>query len=68
MDAARTQQERGEGKLVTAAEVARVLGVCRETVWAWARRNAVPCYRVGWTMRFDLAEVRRALAARGCRR
>jgi excisionase family DNA binding protein len=51
-------------RLITAAELAQVLAVPVATVWRWGRRGQVPCVRLPGGrqfVRFDLAEVERAL-------
>lgn len=59
-----------EPRLITAAELAAVLGLPRRSVWDLARRGGLPgTYRVGHLFRFDLAEVlaglREPVGARG---
>jgi excisionase family DNA binding protein len=50
-------------RLITAAVIARALGVGRTSVYDAARRGELPHYRFGNTIRFDLDEV-----LRSCRR
>jgi len=40
-------------KLLTAAEVAGILKIAKDTVYKWARRNSLPCIRFGDCIRFD---------------
>ncbi len=51
------------GKLVTAKEAAAELSMPLDSLYAAARTGRVPCVRIGRSMRFDLAAVRRALQA-----
>ena len=48
-------------RLGRASDVARVLNVSRSTVYAWAESGILPTVRIGATIRFDLAAVRRAV-------
>jgi excisionase family DNA binding protein len=43
--------------LLTAAQIAERWQVPVRTIYAWARRNAIPHYRAGRLLRFDPAEV-----------
>ena len=56
--------EDAKGRLMTAKEVARRLGLSLGTVYTMAREGKIPTIRVGRgrTLRFDLDEVKRALA------
>lgn len=47
-------------ELLTQREVAKLLGICPETVCRWTRRGLIPCVRVG---RRFLRYERKALAA-----
>ncbi|MFO0861557.1 MAG: helix-turn-helix domain-containing protein [Phycisphaerales bacterium] len=48
--------------LITAGELAVVLGVSTHTVCHWARTGRIPCLRVGQkTLRFDRAAVLAAI-------
>ncbi|MBL8764812.1 MAG: helix-turn-helix domain-containing protein [Phycisphaerae bacterium] len=56
--------------LVTARDLAAVLGVTTDTIRGWARTGRIPCLRVGQkTLRFDreavLAAIRDGGAAEG---
>lgn len=42
---------------VTASEVARHLGVVKETVYRWRERKALPAHRIGRLWKFQLSEV-----------
>jgi excisionase family DNA binding protein len=56
-------------KLVDARSIARAVGVTAETILAWQRRGLIPAYRAGHKpVRFDLDEVKKALAGRASRR
>lgn len=52
-------------RLVSAKELAELLGVSRAWVDASARAEKLPAYRVGGVWRFDLAQVARWLDAHG---
>jgi len=44
---------------LTQAELAKELGVCRETVSRWTQAELIPAIRIGnKSVRYDLAEVR----------
>jgi excisionase family DNA binding protein len=43
--------------LMTAVEVAGVLGVRTNTVYVWTGSGILPSYRVGRLLRFDRAEI-----------
>ncbi|MDP8931404.1 MAG: helix-turn-helix domain-containing protein [Actinomycetota bacterium] len=47
----------GKTALLTAAQLAERWQVPVRTVYAWAKRNAVPHYRAGRLLRFDPVEV-----------
>ena len=44
-------------RLWTAKDVAEYLGVNIQTVWEWARRGEIPCYRIGDFYRFKEVEI-----------
>lgn len=44
-----------------ALTIARSVGVDRFTIYALARRGAIPVYRIGRRVRFDLTEVKAAM-------
>jgi excisionase family DNA binding protein len=49
---------------LTQAELAKELGVCRETVSRWTQAELIPAIRIGKKLvRYDLAEVRNHLIA-----
>ena len=57
---------KNEQKLLTANEVAHLLGVTSETINAWVRAQIIPAVRVtSRTRRFILAEVLEALREQG---
>src|SRR5919106_117832 len=43
--------------LISANEIAEVLGIQSQTVYLWARQKRIPFYRVGRLVKFDEAEV-----------
>jgi hypothetical protein len=44
---------------LTQAELAKALGVCRETISRWTQAEFIPAIRIGSkSVRYDLAEVR----------
>jgi excisionase family DNA binding protein len=51
--------------LLTATELAERWQVPVRTVYAWAKRNAIPHYRAGRLLRFDPAEVEEHFRAQG---
>lgn len=44
-------------KLVNGEVIARALGVCRTTVYLWARDKKIPAYKIGRSLRYNLDEV-----------
>jgi len=40
-------------KLLTPEEAARLLMVKKDTIYVWARKGKIPCYRLGKRVRFD---------------
>ena len=51
-------------QLISAETLARRLGVQPVTVYSWARRGAIPHYKVERNVRFDEAEIQEWLAAK----
>ena len=49
------------GHLLTAEELADLLGIPLQSIWRAARLGRVPSYRLGQLYRFDLAEVLAAM-------
>lgn len=43
--------------LISASEIAEVLGIQCQTVYLWVRQKRIPFYRVGRLVKFDEAEV-----------
>ena len=50
--------------LWTVREVAQFLGLHEKTVYEWAARGDLPCFRVGNRLRFAASDVSRWLQAR----
>lgn len=48
-------------ELISAEELADVLGICYPNVWRLCRRGKIPFFKVGRFYRFDLSEVLLAL-------
>lgn len=44
-------------KLISASEIAEVLGIQSQTVYLWVRQKRIPFYRVGRLVKFDEDEV-----------
>ena len=44
-------------QLVTAEDVARHLGVAKDTVYRWRERKGLPAHRMGRLWKFQLSEV-----------
>lgn len=50
--------------LLTQSQLAKVLGVCRDTVSRWTQAELIPAIRIGnKSVRYDLVEVRNHLIA-----
>ena len=58
-----SDRELGE-HLWTVHEVAQFLGLHKKTVYEWAARGDLPCFRVGNRLRFAASDVSRWLQAR----
>ena len=49
-------------KLLTQTELAKALGVCRETVCRWTQAELIPAIRIGKkSVRYDLIQVKEHL-------
>lgn len=48
-------------EIMTAAELARFLKVTPQTIFRWTHNGSIPSMRAGRSLRYDLAEVLRAL-------
>jgi excisionase family DNA binding protein len=60
-----TENLRGaDDVFLSKADMASRLNVTERTLENWMRKRLVPFHRIGRTVRFDLREVRTALAAR----
>ncbi|WP_370327133.1 helix-turn-helix domain-containing protein [Euzebya sp.] len=62
---ARVTSDGSTTTLLTAAQVAERWQVPVRTVYAWAKRNAMPHYRAGRLLRFDPAEVEEHFRSHG---
>jgi len=51
------KDERAEERLLTAREVADLLAVCKDTVYALVRQSGLPAIRVGSMLRFSRRDV-----------
>ena len=49
--------EAGDTRWISVAEVARHLGVARDTVYRWIDSRGMPAHRVGRFWKFQLSEV-----------
>ncbi len=52
---------RTELELMTEAELARHLRVCRRQLYSWRMAGLIPYFKIGRAVRFRVAEVLRAL-------
>ena len=52
---------RNELELVTEAELARLLKVCRRQLYNWRVRGFIPYFKIGKAVRFRVADVQGAL-------
>lgn len=50
---------------VTAIDVARHLGVVKDTVYRWRERKGLPAHKIGRLWKFQLSEVDEWVRARG---
>lgn len=46
-----------EQPLMSPSQVAELLNCKTSTVYAWAKRGEIPCYKIGGLLRFDPAEI-----------
>ncbi len=51
-------------RLLTARELADLLGFQAGTIVDWAERGDLPCFKVGGRLRFRLSEIEKWLATR----
>jgi len=58
-----TSSLRNELELVTEAELARLLKVCRRQLYSWRMAGLIPYFKIGKAVRFRIAEVLAALEA-----
>ena len=56
-----TSSLRNELELVTEAELARLLKVCRRQLYNWRVRGFIPYFKIGKAVRFRAVEVLAAL-------
>ena len=52
-----TRPNRGTKRLLTANEVAEILGAARQTIYQWALQGKLPAVRSGDFVRFDPDDV-----------
>jgi excisionase family DNA binding protein len=50
--------------MLTAAELAEILGFAPGTIVDWAERGEVPCFKLGGRLRFRLSEIDKWLEIR----
>ena len=62
---ARVASEGGTSTMVTAAQLAERWPVFDGTVYAWAKRTAIPNYRAGTQLRFNPVEVKAHFRSEG---
>ncbi len=57
-----SNESRKNHRMISAADLARILGLTPDSVYRLLRRGVIPGYRIGRTVRFDLSQVEVALA------
>lgn len=45
--------------LVTPREAAKILSLCEKTLWSLTKRGELPAVRIGRSVRYDVADLRR---------
>ena len=53
----------GTNELLRVAEVARLLGLCRATIYRLVERGTLPAFRIGNCIRFDAEELSNQLTS-----
>jgi excisionase family DNA binding protein len=56
--------DRDLNRLLTPREAARVLAVSERTLWGLTRSGQIPCVRIGRSVRYDPADLRRWIESR----
>lgn len=57
--------DNNDSRLISAEELAGLLGLPVASIRRYARENRIPHYRLGRLLRFDVGEVRAAIRDRG---
>ena len=60
----RSDAEAPSRRLLTVREVAEWLRVHEKTIYEWAERGKLPCFKIGNRLRFEASDVSRWLQAR----
>ena len=45
-------------RLLTAADIARILAISKSLIYKWVEEQVIPHYRLGKAIRFDLSEIK----------
>jgi excisionase family DNA binding protein len=64
MKTARTLQTAGDDRLLTLTEVAEFLQVKERTLYEWARKDAIPSFKLGNAWRFKKDDIDRWIEER----
>jgi len=56
---ANSNSKTNKTRWLDAAAVADQLGITRNTLYAWVRNGKIPAIHLGWTIRFDPADIAR---------
>ena len=49
----------GTRLLARPAEAAEMLAICERSLWSLTKRGEIPCVRMGRSVRYDLADLRK---------
>ena len=64
MPESQLQHQRTPDKLLTVRELAHLLGVHEQTIYAWVAKRLLPCIRLGSRLRFSHNDILRWVSAR----